>query len=97
VPPGQEKLSPADAELPTDRVSMQFRFRLEVDEERRSAVKAANEDLVRMRNDLVHHLIERFDLWTDDGCIASAEHLNRCYERIDGHYKELRQWAEAMD
>jgi hypothetical protein len=26
-----------------------------------------------------------------------VEHLNRCYDRIDVHYKELRQWGQAMD
>ena len=50
-----------------------------------------------MRNDLVHHLIEQFDVWTDAGCAAAMEHLDGCYGRIDAHYKELRQWVETMD
>lgn len=64
--------------------------------DRMAAVKAAIEDLVQLRNDLVHHLIERFDVWTDDGCAAAVEHLRRSYERIDGHVHELRQWAQIM-
>ena len=66
-------------------------------EERRAEVKAAIDDLVLMRNELVHHLIERFDVWTDQGCVAAVGHLNQSYERIDRHYEELRQWAEGMD
>jgi hypothetical protein len=97
VPLGQDDPSPPDGKAPTDQISMKFRFRLEMDEERRSAVKAAVEDLVQMRNDLVHRLVERFDVWTEDGCAAAVEHLYGCYDRIDGHYKELRQWAEALD
>lgn len=94
---GAEKSVLDDAKVPTDRISMSFQFRMEMAEERRAEVKAAIDDLVLMRNELVHHLIERFDVWTDQGCVAAVEHLNQCYERIDRHYEELRQWAESMD
>lgn len=94
---GAEKPVLDDSKVPPDRVSMSFQFRVEMAEERRSEMKAAIDDLVLMRNDLVHHLIERFDVWTDQGCVAAVEHLNRSYERIDRHYEELRQWAESMN
>lgn len=94
---GAEKPVLDDTKVPTDRISMSFQFRMEMAEERRAEVKAAIDDLVLMRNELVHHLIERFDVWTDQGCVAAAEHLNQCYERIDRHYEELRRWAESMD
>ncbi|NKI93504.1 OST-HTH/LOTUS domain-containing protein [Rhizobacter sp. SG703] len=94
---GTEKPVLDDAKIPTDRISMSFQFRMEMAEERRAEVKAAIDDLVLMRNELVHHLIERFDVWTDVGCVAAVEHLNRSYERIDRHYEELRKWAESMD
>jgi hypothetical protein len=94
---GAERSVLDDSKVPTDRVSMSFQFRMEMDPERRSKVKAAIEDLVRMRNDLVHHLIERFDVWTDEGCAAALDHLGSAYERIDGHFHELREWAENMD
>lgn len=94
---GSEKPVLDDGKIPTDRISMSFQFRMEMAEERRAEVKAAIDDLVLMRNELVHHLIERFDVWTDEGCFAAVEHLNRSYERIDHHYEELHQWAESMD
>ena len=76
---------------------MSVQFRTEMAPERRAEVKAAIDDLVMMRNELVHHLMERFDVLTYQGCVAAVEHLNQCYERIDRHYEELRQWAESMD
>lgn len=94
---GTEKPVLDDANVPTDRISMSFQFRMEMTEERRAEVKAAIDDLVLMRNELVHHLIERFDVWTDQGCVSAVEHLNQSYERIDRHFEELRQWAESMD
>lgn len=94
---GAERNGPDDSRVPTDRVSMSFVARMEMSEERRAGVKAAVEELVRLRNDLVHHLIERFDVWTDEGCSAAIEHLHHSYDRIDRHFQELQQWAESMD
>lgn len=58
---------------------------------------AAIEEMVSMRNNLVHHLIERFDVWTDEGCALASEHLSQCYDTIDVRYSELSQWAESME
>lgn len=86
-----------DSKVPTDRISMAYRFTISMSEERRAQTKTAVEELVALRNDLVHHLIERFDLGSDDGCRAAIEHLMQSYARIDGHYLELRGWAQGMD
>lgn len=92
----ERELLPAD-KAPTDRVSMAFRFRMTMAPDRLAQTRAAIEDLVAMRNELVHHLIERFDLWSDDGCVAAVEHLEGCYARVDRHFDELAGWARSMD
>lgn len=94
---GTERPVLSDDRVPTDQMSMSFHFRLEMTEARRAEVKTAIDELVTMRNGLVHHLIERFNVWTDEGCVAAAEHLERSYVRIDRHYDELRRWAKEMD
>lgn len=94
---GTEKPVLDDAKVPTDQISISVQSRMEMAPERRAEVKAAIDDLVLMRNELVHHLIERFDVWTHQGCVAAVEHLNQCYERIDRHFEELRHWAESME
>ncbi|WP_430407309.1 OST-HTH/LOTUS domain-containing protein [Hydrogenophaga sp.] len=86
-----------DSKVPLDKVSMSFQFQMQMEEARLAAVKAAIEELVRMRNELVHHFIERFAIWTNEGCAAALEHLSACYARIDQHVLELREWAEHMD
>ena len=50
-----------------------------------------------MRNELVHHLIDRFDVWSEDGCVAASRHLDDSYQRIDRHYLELVEWATGME
>jgi hypothetical protein len=54
-------------------------------------------ELVKMRNDLVHHFIERFDVSSIGGCMAADSYLQGCYESIDGHFLTLRGWVEGMD
>lgn len=54
-------------------------------------------DLVKMRNELVHHFIERFDVSSIDGCLVADRYLQSCYESIDGHFLTLRAWVEGMN
>ena len=86
-----------ERKVPVDKISMSIQFRMEMSAEQWVATKAAISELVSLRNELVHHLIERFDVWTESGCTAACAHLLHSYERIDSHFEELRQWVEQMD
>ncbi len=55
------------------------------------------DSLVSLRNELVHHLIEKFDIGSDEGCKSAIEHLVSSYERIDKHFGELREWVQSME
>ena len=46
---------------------------------------------------LIHHFLERFDLWTVDGCLDADRHLDDCFGRIDAHYRALHTSALAAD
>lgn len=59
--------------------------------------KQGVKDLVDLRNTLVHHLLELFDVWTEHGCIDAIDYLSNAYTRIDEHLLQLRQWAESLD
>jgi hypothetical protein len=54
-------------------------------------------DLITLRNGLVHDFIDQFDLSCADGCAAAQVYLNECYARIDGHVERLRRWAHGME
>lgn len=94
---GTERLVLDESKLPADRMSFSFQFSMAMTPERHAQTKAAVEDLVARRNDLVHHLTERFDLWSTEGCVAAASHLASCHARIRSHYLELCEWAKAME
>jgi len=97
VPEGTEPPELDASKCSTDRITTSISFQMVMDEERLAGVKATIEELVRMRNALVHHFVERFDIWTNEGCRGALEHLHSTYRRIDEHYAELREWAEGMD
>lgn len=97
VPNGFERELLPESSTPTDRVSFAFSHRVTMEPERLAEVRNAIEELVKVRNDLVHHLIEQFDLWAEDGCSAAISYLTATYDRIDTHYGELEAWARGMD
>jgi hypothetical protein len=55
------------------------------------------QELVDLRNDLVHHFVEGQDLVTEEGCITADMYLQDCYEEIDRHLVSLQGWATSMN
>jgi hypothetical protein len=60
-------------------------------------LKAELQELVDLRNDLVHHFVEGQDLMTEEGCIVADMYLQTCYEEIDRHLVSLDGWASIMN
>lgn len=83
-----------DKESGTARVRVCFS--IEMTPECLAQTKADLGELIAMRNDLVHHLIERFDVFDESGCRAASVHLDDCYEKIDGHCGLLNSWATSL-
>lgn len=93
---GAERAMGGDDRASTQAVAIRFRASLQMSEDRREGAKSALKELVILRNDLVHHLVDRFDLWSDKGCAAAIDHLEASYARIDAHFAELQQWARSV-
>lgn len=55
------------------------------------------QELVDLRNDLVHHFVEGQNLVTEEGCIAADMYLADCYAEIDRHLISLQGWAALMN
>lgn len=91
--PAQE----TDDKSPCDRFWFSFQQRMEMSAERLEAITAELKELVGLRNELVHHLLERFDLGQLDRCEAAVAYLDASRATIDRHYQTLHTWAEQMD
>lgn len=73
-----------------------IRFNISMSPELYAQSKDGLAKLVALRNDLVHHLIERFDIFDENGCRAAVTHLDACYEQIDAHFERLNDWAKSL-
>jgi hypothetical protein len=85
-----------DARTGAGRASFNLRFGISMSDVQRAQTKSAVEEVVKLRNELVHHLIERFDVQGIDGCKAASRYLMQSYDRINMHYEQLHQWASGM-
>ena len=96
----QEESAPAqepDDKAPGDKLWFSFQQRKVMSVERHAAITDELNELKDLRNELVHHLLERFDLSQLDRCEAAVAYLDDCRATIDEHYQTLRSWAEHMD
>jgi hypothetical protein len=80
-----------------DPPSVRVRVRLGVGEEGLATTKAELRELVQMRNDLIHHFMERHDLWSLEGCRSAQAELASTCDRIGEHLMRLREWAAWME
>ncbi|NTV94990.1 MAG: hypothetical protein HGA75_06180 [Thiobacillus sp.] len=53
-------------------------------------------ELVTLRNELVHHFLEKFDIWTESGCLAAGAYLDEGFKQIDAQFKTWREMANQV-
>ena len=85
------------ANEPEDVPHIAMRMQLSLSPEDYVRTQSDLKELVRLRNNLVHHFIDQHDLWSIDGCRTARDALVAACERIDKHFEQLRGWAEHMD
>jgi len=79
------------------RVHFRVNFKIEMDGEGYDRAKAALSELVALRNDLMHHFIARFKLFSSAGCEAAAAYLDDAYQLIAQRHQELITMAKDTD
>jgi len=84
-----------DDRLDPSRPSFRMRFSMLVED--RQGVESELKRLVNLRNDLVHHFLERFDLKNESSLAAADVYLDEAYKEIDERFHRLCDWAESMD
>lgn len=93
-----DETPPRDTIAPSESTAS-FGFRMQLGLSDADFARTENElrELVALRNSLVHHFIDQYDLWTLDGCRDAHDALVAAYSRIDQHFEQLRGWAEHME
>lgn len=78
-------------------VSFRISYSMAMSSEDYKRTVDAMTELRDMRNELVHHFIEQFDISDEAGCLAGTLHLQTCFTRIDDHLSQLSNWAKTRD
>jgi hypothetical protein len=89
-------VEPAICSGTSDVVSISFRINVSMSETDYVQTQASLKELVDLRNGLVHHFIERFDLWSIEGCEKARAYLQGVYARVVEHFEQLRVFAGDM-
>lgn len=80
-----------------DAPSVSFRMQLILSDEELIRTQTDLRDLVKLRNDLVHHFLEQHELVTQEGCLEAQSALALILDRITQAYGELRSCAEDFE
>lgn len=78
------------------QMTFDVRFSMTLDKFEHEKLVASMREMVQMRNDLVHHLIERFDFFSLGGCLEALAYLQQCYARAEIFRETLKSVGEGM-
>lgn len=97
VTEGADTAADDTADEPVDVPHVAMRMQLILSPEDYVRTQSDLKELVRLRNNLVHHFIDQHDLWSVDGCMTARDALVAACERIGKHFEQLQGWAEHMN
>lgn len=101
--PNTERIHEPDTPHPTSRIALGNPAQAGTqcvatfDDEKFETIKREMSDLVDLRNNLVHHFLERFDLGSEEGCRQADAYLDECYAEIEKQFQTLRNWSKSGD
>lgn len=97
MPAGKRK----EQDLPDDRISIRTSHQWSMSPESLEALQSSMREMVLLRNEWVHHLVDRFDLTSLDGCAQALESLQAGYEKAERFRLELqgvaKVWIQASE
>jgi hypothetical protein len=92
-----EPSSPEAAAVDAGRPYFKYRFQIQMEPHELEREKAALIKFRNLRNDIVHHLLDKFNLGEALSCQAALAYLDESYEAIDEHFIRLKGWASSMN
>lgn len=83
---------------PSDQQALiRITYQVKMTAEQYDVLCCAFRELVSLRNELVHHFLERFDIRRPEGCAAANLHLDDCGKVIDVHYMRLFNFVKTAE
>lgn len=87
-----------ETEAPDEiKVHMSFQFKVGCDEVYYDKRKKELAEIVSERNDLIHHLLPRFNLATIESCHEIETHLDSQYEKLTKEVENIKMTLKSFD
>ncbi|WP_338355763.1 OST-HTH/LOTUS domain-containing protein [uncultured Marinobacter sp.] len=94
--PDEDSSPPPYEPLENPKLSeFQFRFSMSMTEERHETLRAELAEIVLIRNELVHHFLERFNLNEVSGCDDAVRHLANVQQVVAQNFERLKEWDKT--
>lgn len=72
------------------------KFQISMPDKDYEETRLAFVDLVEMRNGLVHHFLEKFNISLVSECLKADAYLDECDEKIGKQLLQLQHWAKSL-
>ena len=82
--------------LPDDRLSIRHSVRWTLLPEEFEALQSSMREMVDLRNQWVHHLVEQFNLTSVDGCAQALKNLQQGYEKAERFRLKLQDIGKGI-
>lgn len=76
--------------------SVTLRHGISMSAEQRTRMLTEMDELIAMRNHLVHDFIAEYDLISLESCMKAETYLHTCYKHISTRHNELRGWLKGL-
>lgn len=96
VPSDESASQDTSSSLPEDGAWIALGTQLSLPASEFARIDEELKELVTLRNDLVHHFFDRFDIQSVAGCVVAQESLSVSLNRIEDHFQQLSEWAKDM-
>jgi hypothetical protein len=79
------------------RAMVRFKCQIELPSEQYDALRSALKELTNLRNGLVHHFLQHYNMRSVEGRTAANAHLDECSQIIDAHRATLIGLTKALE
>ena len=76
---------------------VQFKYQIELPSEQYDALHSAFKELIDIRNELVHHFLQRFNIQKIEGRTAASTYLEDCSQIIDARHSTLIGFNKVLE
>lgn len=83
--------------VPDGAPAFAFKYQVAVSHADFERIKADFGELVKRRNDLVHHFLQQHDLTTEEGCLAAQERLSADLDRFTRAHEDMKGRVMEME